>query len=214
MDRRLPLIAGSLLIAAGVAYVVYYYHACRFTPSELIAIDAKADLSGGQMRGEILTTHRAEYIVSFYLDDPAPRGDSNKAGAALFCRLASPKVRPAGSCATAGNLAADWSVSENGRILQAAADMPLYGGWYDHGGAGLRIERELGRFNAEAGHRYTIAARFSSADPEIKRRNPHLWGYISPAAIDDENRSDIYSVLIAAFLILGGIALATVKIRK
>jgi hypothetical protein len=169
---------GFVLVAVGLVpwgcWTVY-----DSTRTWFLAKDVPISLSKGNhySTGVVTTNMSALYSIYISADSPKGIGDDQQAGAEkeLACQVGvcDPKREP---CLTPPLWKFHWALSSDGRTVQGDSDETIGVGRIN---SVTGIERELGEFRTEAGHRYKFDLDVLFDNRDVRIANPRLMVCVS-----------------------------------
>lgn len=169
---------GFVLVAVGLVpwgcWTVY-----DSTRTWFLAKDVPISLSKGNhySTGVVTTNMSALYSIYISADSPKGIGDDQQAGAEkeLACQVGvcDPKREP---CLTPPLWKFHWALSSDGRTVQGDSDETTGVGRIN---SVTGIERELGEFRTEAGHRYKFDLDVLFDNRDVRIANPRLMVCVS-----------------------------------
>ena len=169
---------GFVLVAVGLVpwgcWTVY-----DSTRTWFLAKDVPISLSKGNhySTGVVTTNMSALYSIYISADSPRGIGDDQQTGAEkeLACQIGvyDPKREP---CPTPPLRKFHWALSSDGRTVQGDSDETIGVGRIN---SVTGIERELGEFRTEAGHRYKFDLDVLFDNRDVRIANPRLMVCVS-----------------------------------
>ena len=200
MLRWVLFVFSLLLIATGLALPLWATFAVHhFSDEEITPFNIKADLSGKETQVGFTALHTGWYdimvVMPLPLGTPTSEHGYSQIEKHFCCLLRSPNAKAIPhpgpvpnpdyelDCrATPGKLQTSWIVTDGNDKQQKSDDN--FDNVITRGSAGMiDVERYLGTFSTQTGHRYVLRARIKSDDPTIKRLKPHLTATIATTGI-------------------------------
>jgi len=128
-------------------------------------VDIPVSLAEGKVRtNEFSSKNDEHYLILIRAQRRIPFAEMTCMMGVDFGQL-NPSV-----CNTKPLLQADWSVWEGDRIVASGAA-------HDRGGGGSTdrtLERYIGHFSGQAGHKYVVEAKFTADGTALNKTGPHL----------------------------------------